>query len=123
MSFLTDRKRAVGWGAAHGGTEHHWNMTVSSVALTILVPLFVFTFGRILGAPYEEVVAYYAQPFPAIVAGLPLLVGFMHFKIGVRILIEDYTDGITRKALIVGTICLSYAAAATALYGIVRLAL
>jgi len=41
MAFLTDRKRAVGMGAAHSGAHHMWGMTVSSVALLILVPLFL----------------------------------------------------------------------------------
>ena len=82
MAFLTDRKRAEGLGSAKSGTEHFWSMTVSSVALLILVPLFIFTFGAVLGEPYEAVVAYYARPFPALIAGLTLIVGFHHFKGG-----------------------------------------
>ena len=62
MAFLTDRKRATGWGSAKSGTMHHWSMTVSSVALLILIPLFIFTFGSILGSSYEEVTAYYSRP-------------------------------------------------------------
>lgn len=123
MAFLTDRKRAAGLGSAKSGTEHHWFMTQTSVALIILVPLFVFTFGRIYGAPYEEIVAYYSRPFPAIVAALTLTVGFLHFNAGIRMTFEDYTDGMTRKLLILGTTCLSYAAIATALFALVRLAL
>lgn len=123
MSYLTARKRAEGHGSAHEGTEHHWSMTVSSVALAILVPLFILTFGRILGAPYEEVTAYFARPFPAIVAALTIAVGFMHFKNGVRVLIEDYVHGLAREVLIIATICLSYAAAATGLFAVARLAL
>ncbi|PQO22751.1 succinate dehydrogenase, hydrophobic membrane anchor protein [Rhodobacteraceae bacterium WD3A24] len=123
MRYLTDRKRATGLGSARTGTEHHWGMQVSSVALAILVPLFVFTFGPILGAPYEEVTAYYARPFPAIVAGLTLIVGLVHFKNGARIMIEDYAEGGMRHALIIGTICLSYALIATGLFALVRLAL
>ena len=37
-------------------------MTRSSVALLILVPLFVFTFGSALGGTHEEVLAYFAAP-------------------------------------------------------------
>ncbi|WP_347311264.1 succinate dehydrogenase, hydrophobic membrane anchor protein [Defluviimonas sp. SAOS-178_SWC] len=123
MRYLTDRKRAVGLGSAKSGTEHFWHMQVSAVALAILVPLFIFTFGRIVGAPYEDVVAYYGRPFPAIVAGLTILVGMIHFKNGAQVMIEDYAHGFTRKALIVGTICLSYALIATGLYALIRLAL
>ncbi len=123
MAYLTDRKRAVGLGSAKAGTEHHIAMSKSSVALLILLPLFVFTFGPMLGATYEEVTAYFARPFPAIVAALTLVVGFLHFKDGVQVLIEDYTHGLTRKILIVAMICVSYAAAATGLFAIARLAL
>ena len=123
MSYLTDRKRAVGMGSAKTGTEHHWSMTLSSGALLILVPLFVFTFGPMLGAPHEEVVAYFSRPFPSVVAGLTILVGFKHFAGGVQVLIEDYVHGFAQKVAIVAMTCLSYATAAVGLYAIVRLAL
>lgn len=123
MAFLTDRKRAVGMGSAKTGTEHHWQMMVSSVALLFLTPLFIFTFGSILGSPYEEVIAYYQRPFPAVVAALTMLVGFHHYRGGVQTLIEDYVHGFARKAAIIGMICLSYAAAAFAIFAIVRIAL
>lgn len=123
MAFLTDRKRATGMGSAKTGTEHHWQMMVSSVALLFLIPAFVFTFGWILGSPYEEVIAYYQRPFPAVVAILTMAVGFFHFRGGVQTLIEDYVHGFARKALIIGMICLSYAAAAFAIFAIVRIAL
>lgn len=123
MAYMTDRKRAAGLGASKSGTEHYWQMQVSSVALLILVPLFVFTLGAALGASHEEVVAYYGRPFPAIVAGLTLVTGMIHFKNGSRVAIEDYTGGLTRKALIVAVTCLSYAIIATGLFALVRLAL
>ena len=123
MSFMTDRKRAIGWGAAKSGTEHFWSMKKSSIALLILVPLFVFTFGGILGASYEEVLIYYARPFPAIVAALTLIVGFKHFNDGFQVLIEDYVHGVWEKIIILGMTCVSYGAAAIGVFAIARLAL
>jgi succinate dehydrogenase / fumarate reductase membrane anchor subunit len=41
----------------------------------------------------------------------------------VQTLIEDYVHGFARKALIIGSICLSYAAAAVGVFAIVRIAL
>ena len=38
---------AAGLGSAHGGTHHLWHMQLSSAALVILVPLFIFTFGSL----------------------------------------------------------------------------
>ncbi len=123
MSYLTDRKRAVGMGSAKTGTAHFWAMKVSSVGLLILIPLFLFTFGPMLGKPHAEVIAYFSRPFPAIVAALTIVVSFMHFKDGVQVLIEDYVHGTMQKVLIVGMICLSYGAAATGLFAIARIAL
>ncbi|OIQ73601.1 succinate dehydrogenase/fumarate reductase transmembrane subunit [mine drainage metagenome] len=123
MQYLTDRKRAVGLGAAHTGTQSHWAMHVSSVALVFLVPLFICTFGHILGHPYAEVKAYYSHPFPAIVAGLTIVVALKHFASGAQMMIEDYAAGTTRHALVIGAVCLSYAAIATGLFALVRLVL
>ncbi len=123
MRYLTDRKRAVGLGSAKTGTGHFWHMQISAVGLAILVPLFIFTFGRIVGAPYEQVVEYYGRPFPAVVAGLTLIVGMTHFKNGAQVMIEDYAHGFTRKALMISTICLAYAVMATGLFALIRLAL
>jgi succinate dehydrogenase / fumarate reductase membrane anchor subunit len=123
MRYLTDRKRATGMGSAKSGTAHFWAMKVSSVALLILVPLFVFTFGAILGAPYEEVVAYYSRPFPAIVAALTLIVGLEHFQSGAQVLIEDYVHGPAEKITIILVKCLAYGMMATGLFAIAKMAL
>ncbi|KGM50545.1 succinate dehydrogenase, hydrophobic membrane anchor protein [Pseudooceanicola atlanticus] len=123
MRFLTDRKRATGMGASKTGTEHHWSMQVSSIALLILVPLFVFTTGWIIGAPYEEVVAYYSRPFPAVIAALTFIVGMAHFKNGAQMAIEDYVHGLTGRLTIIGVTILSYAIAAFAVFSLIRLAL
>lgn len=123
MAYLTDRKRAMGLGSAKSGTAHHWSMTLSSVALLILLPLFVFTFGAALGGTYEEVVAYYSRPFPAVVAALTILVSFKHFNDGVQTLLEDYVHGLAQKVSIVVMTCISYGAAALGIFAIARLAL
>lgn len=123
MQYLTDRKRAAGLGSAKTGTEHYWHMQISSVALLILTPLFLFTIGPVVGESYEIVLATFARPFPAIVTGLTLLIGMIHFKNGAQVLIEDYSHGLTRKILIIGVICLSYGIIATGLFALIRLAL
>lgn len=123
MAFLTDRKRATGWGSAKTGTAHAWRIKKSSVALIVLAPLFIFTFGAALGGTYDEILAYYSRPFPAIVAALMLVVGFQHFNDGVQTLIEDYVHGPMEKVLLVAMTCLSYGAAAVGVFAIARLAL
>ena len=123
MTYLTDRKRAQGFGSAKSGTTHHYQVQVTSAALVILVPLFVFTFGTILGQPYEIILIYYAQPFPALVAAATILVSMIHFRQGVQVLLEDYTRGELRHWGIIAAICACYALAAAALFALARLAL
>lgn len=122
MSYLTDRKRATGLGSAKTGTAHHWNMTISSVALLILVPLFIFTFGAALGGTYDEIITYYGQPFPALVAALTLVVGFVHFRNGAQIMLEDYVHGMALKISIIAVTCISYGAAAIGVFALARIA-
>lgn len=123
MAFLTDRKRARGLGSAKSGTAHFWAMKVSSVALLILIPLFVCTFGSALGSTYEEVIARFARPYPAIIAALTIAVGFKHFNDGAHVLIEDYVHGMAQKITLILVTCLSYGAAAVGIFAIAKLAL
>lgn len=123
MAFMTDRKRAAGLGSAKEGTHHYWKMQVSSMGLLILIPLFIFTFGPQLGKSYDEVIAHFARPYPALITGATIWLGMMHFKNGVQVMLEDYTQGAMRKWLIIGSICVSYAIAATGVFAVLRLAL
>ena len=123
MRYLTDRKRATGMGSAKSGTEHFWAMKVSSVALLVLIPLFVFTFGTIVGEDYATVTAYFAHPFPALIAALTLIVGFEHFQSGAQVLIEDYVHGLVQKITIILIKCISYGLMAMGLFAIAKLAL
>lgn len=123
MGFMTDRKRAEGLGSAKTGVQHHWSMIVSSIALLVLIPLFVFTFGPILGSGHAEVAAYYARPFPAIVAALTLIVGARHFVGGFQMMIEDYVHGLAQKVTRVVMACVTYSAMAVGLFALARLAL
>lgn len=123
MRYLTARKRAEGRGSAHSGTEHHWSMTISSVALAFLVPTWLYVFGHALGRSQADVQATFSHPFVAILTALVLVIGMRHFAKGASTMIEDYARGSTRKMLIIFAISLSSVIAATGLYALVRIAL
>ena len=123
MRYLTARKRAEGKGAAHTGTAHHWSMTVSSVGLAFLVPVWLYVFGHALGQPREAVLATFGHPFPAILTALLLVVGMRHFAMGATTMIEDYARGMTRKMLVIFVVSLAWVVAATGLFALARMAL
>ena len=123
MRYLTPRKRAEGKGAGHSGTEHHWSMMVSAVGLAFLVPVWLYVFGKTLGAPREVVLETFARPFPAILTALVLVVGMRHFAMGATTMLEDYVRGTVRKMLVIFVISLAWLIAATGLFALARIAL
>lgn len=123
MRYLTDRKRAVGRGAAHSGTGHHWSMQMSSVALAFLVPVWLYIFGHALGGTRDQVLDTFARPFPAILTGLVLVVGMRHFAKGATMMLQDYTHGSALKLSIMFVTSLAGVIAATGLFALIKIAL
>ncbi|MCZ7677108.1 MAG: succinate dehydrogenase, hydrophobic membrane anchor protein [Roseovarius sp.] len=122
MRYLTARKRAEGKGAAGSGPEHHWHMIVSAAGLALIVPTFIYVFGRTLGGSYDEVIARLSHPGMALLTGLVLFVGMIHFRSGATVMIEDYSRGTARKLLLIALACLTYGTIATGLFALGRIA-
>lgn len=122
VNYVTDRKRASGLGAGRKGTTHHWQMMVSSILLVPLVPLFVYVFTNAFGRSYEEVLAYFAQPFPAIVSALSLIVITLHVMHETLVAIEDYVHGVKGKLLMVATSAFAYSLIAVGLFALAKIA-
>lgn len=123
MRYITPRKSAHGLGAAHDGTHHHWQMTVTAVALLILTPLFMITIACAIGLPRELLLAYFGRPLPALITGLFVTVGMVHFIKGTRIMIDDYFQGAVRKGAIIFSVIFGWAVIATAVYALARMGL
>ena len=123
MRYMTDRKRAEGLGAARQGTHHHWQMMTGSIALAILMPIFIFTFGSALGGTHAEVAAFFGRPFPAILTALTLVVAVSHFKRETLEAVEDYVHGTTGKLLSFAVSALAYTLIAAGLFALIKLAL
>jgi succinate dehydrogenase / fumarate reductase membrane anchor subunit len=98
-------------------------MTVSAVALAVMLPAWLYIFGHALGGTRAEVLATFARPFPAILTALVLVVAMRHFAKGAQTLLEDYTHGSTRKIAIIFATSLAGVLAATGLYALIKIAL
>ncbi|MBE0454925.1 MAG: succinate dehydrogenase, hydrophobic membrane anchor protein [Roseovarius sp.] len=123
MRYLTARKRAEGKGASGTGTEHFWYMKLSGVGLALIIPVFLVAFGRILGGDRAEVLDSLAHPVVAILTALVIFFGLRHFAAGAQTMIEDYSHGTTRRALIIFVTILSYGTIATGLFALAKIAL
>ncbi|AGT09636.1 succinate dehydrogenase, hydrophobic membrane anchor protein [Paracoccus aminophilus] len=123
MRYLTPRKAAEGLGASHTGTQDHWFLTVTAVALAVLTPCFFLIVGRAIGLPREEVILHFSRPVPAIITGLFIIIGMMHFIRGTRVMIDDYFNHTARKVAIILSVIFSWAVIAVAVYALARMGL
>ena len=121
--MISKLKYAFTHGSLSEAVHHALLMKASSIALLILMPLFIFIVGPMIGRPHDDVIAFFAKPFPAVVVALTFIVGFKHFSDGVQVLLEDYVHGTARKISILVMTCLSYAAMLIGLYAIIKIAL
>ncbi|MEM1077301.1 MAG: succinate dehydrogenase, hydrophobic membrane anchor protein [Pseudomonadota bacterium] len=123
MAYRTDRKTAEGLGSGHAGTHHHWQMMISSMALVFVVPIFLVTFSLGFGGSYEEVIAYFGHPLPAIITALSLIVVVLHVMNEALVAVEDYVHGVPGYLTQVAVKWLAYILIAVGLFAIARLAL
>ena len=88
MSYMTDRKRADRWGSAKTGTQHFWRVKVQSVALLVLIPLFLIVVAPAIGGTYEEVIAHLGRPWPAIIAARVSPINIDELHVGQDVLLR-----------------------------------
>lgn len=123
MRYITPRKAAMGLGSARAGTDHHWNITVSSYALIILTPLFLIAVGQAIGLPREAVIAHFGRPFPAIITALFVIVGMAHFIKGSQGgTITDYVHGTAQHLSMVAIAIFGWSVIAAAIFALAKMA-
>ena len=122
MRYISPLKQAEGLGASHTGTIDHWRMTISAVALAILVPAFLMVVGGAIGLPREGVLAYFGRPYPAVVTALFMVVGMLHFIKGMQMIIDDYLHDIERKIAIIISVTFGYGVIATTVFALAKMA-
>ena len=103
--------------------RHQFEMKITSIALFFLIPLFIFTFGSVIGEDHDKVVEYLSMPFPALIVALTLIIGLQHFQSGAQTLLEDYVRGLGFKVALILVKVLSYSLMAVGLYSIGKIAL
>lgn len=111
-TLRTPLGKVRGLGAARHGSGHFLTQRISALALVPLTIWFVWAVASHAGASYTAAAAFLAHPVNAGLMLLFVLTGIYHFTIGLQVVIEDYTGGGTRLALILIN---KFAAAAIAL--------
>lgn len=123
MSGYAQYKNHVKISEGHGAGE--W--VVERVALAILIPLGVWTASSaftLTGADYGAVMAWFARPLNAVLAGVTAVVFLGYVSLAWKVIIEDYINRPGNRALLIGLSNLVFLAlAAAGVFFITRLAL
>ncbi|MDX1975676.1 MAG: succinate dehydrogenase, hydrophobic membrane anchor protein [Rickettsiales bacterium] len=87
----SDMSKARGLGSAHHGVSHWWWQRVTALALIPLSVWFVYSLVTVVLSPSVTTTAqWFASPINSIVMVLMLLATFIHAKLGLQVVIEDY---------------------------------
>lgn len=83
-------------GSGKAATRHFKNQRFTAILLVPLVVWFVVTIAMQSGASHSEMTAFLKDPINAALMALCCVTGFLHFALGLEVVIDDY---ITGKAL------------------------
>lgn len=124
MGNGTSIGRVRGLGSAKSGAHHWIQFRYTSVGSLLLTAWFGASLLMLPNLDYATVREWIAGPVPATAMALFALVNIWHAKMGVQVVIEDYVHEEANKfASLTALNLVAFAAAAFALFCIVRLAL
>ncbi|PLW76387.1 succinate dehydrogenase, hydrophobic membrane anchor protein [Cohaesibacter celericrescens] len=86
----TPLKTIRGLGNTHHGTEHHWIMRLTSVALLFLSVGFIWFVISALNSDYESAKVLVGHPVVAVMLLLFVVIGCYHMYQGSLTITEDY---------------------------------
>lgn len=94
--------RVRGLGSAKSGAHHWWVERILSLALVPLTAWFVISLlDHLLGASRTELQAWIANPFVALALAALTAIAFVHTRMGVQVIIEDYIHNEGTKVALV----------------------
>lgn len=96
----TPIKRARGHGSAHSGTQHFWLQRLSALALIPLSMWFmVVLITRLIHADAAAIGQWLGNPIVALLMAALLLAMFVHSRLGIQTIIEDYVHSHAKKII------------------------
>ena len=97
MGTGTGIGRVRGLGSAKEGAHHWWRQRVTAgsqrytaVGNLLLVLWLLFSLISLPGLDYDSVVAWIANPLVAVPMMLMLVSIFLHLRLGMQVMLEDY---------------------------------
>ncbi len=123
MSYRTPLSRAYGLGSAKEGISHWWMTRLTAVALIPLVIWVVYGLLQIVGADYQQLRQWVANPVNSIALICLMLALAYHSSLGVQVVAEDYVRRQwLRRIIIVLVYFLKVLIAVTSIFAILKIA-
>jgi succinate dehydrogenase / fumarate reductase membrane anchor subunit len=115
--------RVRGLGAAHHGVGHWWLQRVTALALVPLTLWFISQLMSVLLSPNVVAIAeWISYPAHAILLVMMLVALFVHAKLGVQVVIEDYVHGpVLKYVLLLANVFICFAFAAISIMAVLKL--
>ncbi|MBA5724164.1 succinate dehydrogenase, hydrophobic membrane anchor protein [Candidatus Liberibacter sp.] len=90
MDMRSNLGQIRGLGSAKGGTKHFLRQRITAIAN---IPFVVFSIAFLViysSAPYEDVISALSNPFVLSIIGIGIFSVFVHMRLGMQTIIEDY---------------------------------
>ncbi len=115
--------RVKGLGSAHHGVGHWWQQRVTAVALIPLSLWFVCSLITALLSPNViHVAEWFSSPINSMFMIMLLGVTFVHAKLGVQVIIEDYVKcNVSKYCLLLLNTFVCYAFAGISILAVLKL--
>ena len=123
MGTGTSIGRVRGLGSAHEGAHHWWRQRMTAGGNLVLVTWLLVSIARLGGYDLPSVTTWLASPWVAIPLALFVINVFMHIRLGLQVVIEDYQHDETRVVALVLLNLYVVTLGAVALFAILKLAL
>jgi succinate dehydrogenase / fumarate reductase, membrane anchor subunit len=114
--------RVRGLGSAKEGAHHWWHQRVTAGANLLLMTWFVIAIAMLPSYDFRSVTEWLHSPWVAIPLILLIINVFYHFRLGLQVVIEDYSHAESRVALLLLTNLFTIAMGATAIFSVLRIA-
>lgn len=119
----TELGRVRGLGSARHGAGHWWLQRVTALGNIVLVLWLVLSLALLPGYDYETVRAWLRSPLVAAPMALVVINTFTHFRMGLQVVAEDYSQAGARITWLALVHVWTFGAGALALFSILKVAL
>lgn len=122
MGTGTELGRVRGLGSAHEGAHHWWHQRLTAASNLLLMIWFFLSIARLPAYDFASLRAWLASGWVAIPMILLVASVFYHFRLGLQVVIEDYSHDEGRVVMMILLNFFTAATAAVAIFSILKIA-